>query len=516
MAGRRAFAAAPLLFFAALSCAGVAPRAPAPAPPRAGDASWHYDVVAGTDARELTIEVAMPPGPARRLSVDDGAEPFVRDVEVEIVGGEPRPVVPSALMWSVPPCPPRHACRVRYRFLLAEAAAAFDTPGYAQDHNGVTLSPPSTWLLRPMDVEGDPETTRFRLRVSTPEDISFVSGIFPSRAEPGAFEASMADLPGAPYSAFGAMDIRRMDSGAGTIQVAILPGALDIVGKDALLRWVSDAARSVTHYYGRYPVHHALVLLLPERGKGLGFASALGNGGASIIARVGRGTTEGDLADGWEMTHEMIHVAFPNLDRRHAWLEEGLATYVEPIARARVGLTPPAEVWRGLVLGLPKGLPSAGDRGLDNTPTWGRTYWGGAMFCLLADIGIRERTGNARSLDDALRGILAAGGNISVRWDIAPTLAEGDRATGVPVLSELYAQMKDAPAPVDLDALWERLGVRFLAGEVAFDDGAPLARIRASITDRLSAPGERDRQLGDLFFLTPPPRGSAWHPPRLW
>ena len=41
---------------------------------------------------------------------------------------------------------------------------------------------------------------------------------------------------------------------------------------------------------------------------------------------------------------------------------------------------------------MPKGLPQAGDQGLDNTATWGRKYWGGAMFCLLADIEIRKAT----------------------------------------------------------------------------------------------------------------------------
>jgi hypothetical protein len=67
-------------------------------------------------------------------------------------------------------------------------------------------------------------------------------------------------------------------------------------------------------------------------------------------------------------------------------------------------------VWRDLIEGLPHGLPRAGDRGLDFTPTWGRTYWGGAMYCLLADVEIRKRTGNRHGLQDALRGVLAGGG----------------------------------------------------------------------------------------------------------
>jgi hypothetical protein len=41
-----------------------------------------------------------------------------------------------------------------------------------------------------------------------------------------------------------------------------------------------------------------------------------------------------------------------------------------------------------MVSGMPQGEPQRGDRGLDGTHTWGRTYWGGAMFCLLTDVEI--------------------------------------------------------------------------------------------------------------------------------
>ena len=34
------------------------------------------------------------------------------------------------------------------------------------------------------------------------------------------------------------------------------------------------------------------------------------------------------------------------------------------------------------------------------------------LFCLLADVQIHQRTHNQKGLEDALRGILAAGGNI--------------------------------------------------------------------------------------------------------
>ena len=88
---------------------------------------------------------------------------------------------------------------------------------------------------------------------------------------------------------------------------------------------------------------------------------------------------------------------------------------MEPIARAQVGDLSSEIVWRELVDGLPKGLPAPGDRGLDNTHTWGRTYWGGALFCLMADIEIHQRTNNRYGLQDALRGGVRAGGDVRHR-----------------------------------------------------------------------------------------------------
>lgn len=127
-------------------------------------------------------------------------------------------------------------------------------------------------------------------------------------------------------------------------------------------------------------------------------------------------------------------------------------------------------------------MPGAGDRGLDNTHTWGRPYWGGALFYLLADVRIRERTDNRAGLQDALRAIVAGGGNVEVSWDVRRTLAIGDQATGTHVLIELYDGMRATPVAPDLAQLWQRLGVKLTRDGVKFDNDEPLAEIRQAIT----------------------------------
>ena len=208
---------------------------------------------------------------------------------------------------------------------------------------------------------------------------------------------------------------------------------------------------------------------------------AYGWRGPLITISLGRDATEESLRNDWELTHEMVHLALPSLPDRHHWLEEGLATYVEPIARARALMLAPELAWADLVNGLPQGQPQAGDEGLDRTPTWGRTYWGGALFCLRADVAIRQRTGNRLGLEHALRAILAAGGSIDRDWSIDRVIEVGDQAVGVPALRELYDEMGSKPLRVDLGSLWRQLGIKRQGKTVVFDDSAPLANLRKAI-----------------------------------
>lgn len=254
-----------------------------------------------------------------------------------------------------------------------------------------------------------------------------------------------------------------------------------------LRRWISDAATAVRTYYGRFPVNRLRIIVQPLEGHGVRTGTTYALHVATIRVGVGRDSQADDLGDDWIMTHEMVHLAMPRFADRHAWLEEGLATYVEPIARAQAGQLSEAKVWGDMFNDMQKGLPLADDQGLDNTSTWGRTYWGGAMFYLLADVQIRERTANRLGLQDALRAIVAAGGNHLAAWEVDRTLAIGDNATGTTVLSDLYREMRNAPMAPDLVDLWRRLGVDRRAGQIVFDDTAVLAGIRRAITRRPSS-----------------------------
>jgi hypothetical protein len=276
--------------------------------------------------------------------------------------------------------------------------------------------------------------------------------------------------------------------GNSRIDVVIEKGQLQ-VSKEELLKWVQWAAESVSAYYGRFPLPHLFLRIIPTGGKGVRGGRTFGEKGGFISIHVGSETTFEGLATDWMLTHEMVHLAFPSVADNHHWIEEGIATYVEPIARVRAKHLDATQMWFEVVRDLPQGLPAAGDKGLDNTHTWGRTYWGGALFCFLADVEIHQKTANRKGLEDALRGILAAGGDIRLDWPLEKALDTGDQATGVSVLRPLYEKMKDQPYDVDLPALWKQLGIERDGGTVRFLDDAPLSRTRLAITYGSAAPG---------------------------
>lgn len=270
--------------------------------------------------------------------------------------------------------------------------------------------------------------------------------------------------------------------GGATIEVNFRSGAFDLP-RAAMLDWISLGAHAVSGYFGRFPVPRASLEIVMAAGRRGGRINGVtyGDGGARSRLTVAQHITAQELGRDWVLTHEMVHYGFPSMDQEHHWIEEGSATYIEPIARAAVGNLAVTEVWGDMVRYMPQGLPASDDQGLDRTHTWGRTYWGGALFCLLADVGIRRQSRNRKGLVDALRAVNRAGGNIESDWPLERAFHVGDQATGGKVLMSLYGQMAAKPMPVDLPDLWKQLGVRREGGQVTFDNDAPLAKVRAAI-----------------------------------
>lgn len=283
---------------------------------------------------------------------------------------------------------------------------------------------------------------------------------------------------------------RLLAIGGAQIEVDVHLAPSDLSVED-VVSWVQRSAQAVASYYGQFPVSHARVVVTQSSDGGNSIHGTTWGDieGAQGLTRmrIGRNVTKSDLTNDWTMTHELVHMALTSLPDENHWLEEGLATYVEPLARAQDGQLSVEEVWKEMLDGMGKGEPGAGDRGLDQTHAWGRTYWGGALFSLVADIEIRKMTANRKSLKDALRAIVGAGATIDTERPLKTVLRIGDQATGTTVLEDLYAGWKDKPVTVDLGHLWSELGVEQGQYGIRFDDNAPLAKIRRSMTQSSGA-----------------------------
>jgi hypothetical protein len=254
--------------------------------------------------------------------------------------------------------------------------------------------------------------------------------------------------------------------------------------RPVLREWIERSARIVADYYARFPAPLVVLRIQSVPGGGVHGGRTTNDPGLVIQVSVGRDATKDELAADWVLVHEMVHLALPEVGRRHDWLAEGLATYVEGIARAQSGNRAITDVWAEYRHSMPLGLPRAGEGGMDQTPTWGRTYWGGALYCLQADVKLREQSGNRVGLQTALRAILKETGGYGADRDIDEVLRIGDAATGTQVLQDLYRQVKATALTPDLDLLWTRLGVPSDPKSQPFDDRAPLAAIRIAITAR--------------------------------
>ena len=292
----------------------------------------------------------------------------------------------------------------------------------------------------------------------------------PSYDNPDDLYAALRDQPG-----------EQIVIAGGTINLVFADGAAGL-DRRLVRSWLAHGTDAIGRYFGRFPVARYGLLVIAEPGDRVGHATTFGYGGSVSRIHVGTRADEAAFARDWVLVHEMLHASLPDLPRRALWLQEGNATWLEPVMRARAGYLSEAEVWRQAIIGMPRGRPGEADGGMDGTRDHDRLYWGGATFWLLADIAIVEATHGKRSLRDAMRAINWQSGGNGTDWSPEQMMIEGDRATGSDALSNLYRRFASERIDTNLDALFARLGVALRDGVVRFDERAPLAAFRRKMT----------------------------------
>ncbi len=257
--------------------------------------------------------------------------------------------------------------------------------------------------------------------------------------------------------------------------------------------WVARAAAAVSAFYGGFPAEHVRLVLKPVAGDRVAFGKTRsGDRDSTVVLFVGEDLPRTALDSDWVLVHELFHLGFPSLRGEGTWLEEGLATYAEPLIRARAGMLTEEQGWAEVIRDMPLGVELCETLGLEHYRNIRAVYWGGAVVALLADVTARRRGPDAPSpgLEQALRAMVAEG------WDsrrfVRPreAIALVDAKLGAPTLAPLAAAYTDHGGPVPLDAVLSDLGVERRGKGVLLHDDAKLAGIRRAI---MYGAGAKDR-----------------------
>jgi len=76
--------------------------------------------------------------------------------------------------------------------------------------------------------------------------------------------------------------------------------------------------------------------------------------GAGVALTIGQHAPKRALDADWILVHELFHIGVPSFIGEGKWLDEGLATYYEPIIRARLGALTELEVWSEFARNMPR------------------------------------------------------------------------------------------------------------------------------------------------------------------
>ena len=441
---------------------------------------------------DCTVDVAVSAGP--RLDVTyrcRSTKPiaFVAD-DATVAGhvqdlqdGAGAKVAASREGWVVQPV--NGLAEARYRYDLADYARTVNNNSSAVLRGqGALVSLPG-WLLAPRGYDNFPVID---IRARTADGLSFATGL-PKAGD--AWRLAGTSVGYAGFTAIGKFSLQELTVPApgslrpgqpkadAVIRLAILDGISD-TGRVEIVDWVKRTAEAEANYWHGFTAPQLLLGLVPTSTKrGVGFGRTEAAGGATVMVEIGADVDQRRLFNDWVLVHELIHTAMPYVRGRATWFMEGAATYIEPIIRARAGWKTEEVVWKEWVDNMPQGMGGFA-KGLSNAS--GReNYWSGALFMLMADLGIRRDTKGEKGLEDCLGGTMLSGYESSRNVRLQDYVAACDRMTGTTVVSRLLDKYYATGNPMDLAGFWRDLGVSEVGGRIVLDDSAPMAQWRKMI-----------------------------------
>ncbi len=386
--------------------------------------------------------------------------------------------------------PPGGIDCLRYHVDLTAAAGA--EPLSRQLAPGSIAVSPTVWLWRPRLRDDDQVLARFKL----PDGMRVAVPWKPARGAASEFVFGPSPQSGSAIAVIGSFESQRRMLGETEIRVALLGRQSKSIS--ALADWVRDAAGNVSLAYGRFPVDFLSVLLIPVSDRAWGthsavpFGRVVRDGGASVELIIDPTRPLAEFYTQWAPTHEFAHLMLPYLAREQRWVAEGFASYYQNVLLTRAGHYSESLGWQRLLEGFERGRdsmptlsPNAASASSEHS-TRMKIYWSGAALALLADVALRQRSGNRESLDSVLNELQRCCLPSSRTWSGPELFAQLDSFVHEPLFASLYSRHADNAGFPDVMPLLEQLGIIVDGAEVRLSDAAPLAAIRRSIF----APGQ--------------------------
>ena len=353
--------------------------------------------------------------------------------------------------------------------------------------NDTLLLAPQTWTWRPWSTRGYAMEFEFVLpagmAVSFPgQRLDNGSGRPRFRLDPTPYDWPATML-------LGRLQQADLDVPGARLRVSAASGPAD-ADMARTLRWLKPAALAVSTVSGRFPRPDVQVVVVPV-GVGLDAApwAQVTRGWGSAVQFYMNVSADWDVfLQDWIATHELSHLLAPFIDRRDAWLSEGLASYYQNLLRGRIGLLSEQEMWQAMADGFMRGRKAADSLNLRDATTnmrsrdrFRRVYWTGAALLFKGDVELRRRSGGHWSLDR----ILTAFGECCLAearaWRARELLERFDAISGEDVFVPLHDDIVYTRFFPRLDDTWETLGIDVSEGEVRLQATTAQPALRRSL-----------------------------------
>ena len=375
---------------------------------------------------------------------------------------------------------------MNYTVDLAQAAREERRNLSLSDDN--ILVSPSRWLWRP-ELGGD---TEIRVRFILPDSIQVAVPWQPVAGADNEYLLGASPESANAPSLFGAFTSTSIDVPGATLRVSV-PQSEPALDEDVILDWLRATATDVTLTYGRFPNPGAHIIVMPigsrrwSSNSAVPFGRVIRDGGEVIELFVNPNKPIDEFLDDWTATHEFSHLMLPYVGSRHKWISEGFAQYYQNVLLARSGAYTQDMAWEKLHAGLQRGSASRPELSPNEAASQGvrgarmKVYWTGAAIALMADVQIRERSGNRESLDDVLEQLQTCCLPSERVWTGPELFSKLDSLLREPVFMPLYRRHAETLGFPDTAEVLQRLGVEVKNGRASFRRGAELSELRKSI-----------------------------------